>query len=465
MTQKIPELPEPGTPQWEKWVKYDLGLKKQREEVNARYEREKRGDGSSSWERIDLTDAIYGKDNELKPQWMHREDGKKLLYPGCTHSFHGSSGSGKTWVALLTTAQVLKETEQHVLYLDYESFATQIVRRLISLSVAPEVIKERLHYYRPRHRPDVADIDRNAFADMLNREYAVAVVDGANICMGLAGLKPNNAEDVAEWHAMILNPIAERTGAATLANDHVPKKADLSGFAIGSQHKIGGLTGAAFTVEKIESFGRGRYGKATIRVGDKDREGYIHEIAVNDDQPDGQLVAELHIDATNVSTTLTVTTGFFVPQNATITNIANKRNRAKNGSGSGSGATGRPTKEMEAVSAYWEENKNDQLVCTQNKTINAIRDRQQNQQKAQMSRDRLRAAINLLVDHETKGGPYATTIDGPRKALIYLGSKQYFEANDPVVIAANRQAQAASNGTNVISMAQSAQNSGSQGSK
>lgn len=442
------EIPEPGSDEWKKFVEYEVRRKLFLDDVNAQYLTEKRGDHTSSWARVDLTNDIYGASVELRPVWLTRQDGQNLLYPGCTHSFHGATGSGKTWAALLAAAQVLTNTDEHVLYLDYESFAIQIVRRLKMLGVAPDTIRDRLHYYRPRHRPDIADIDRTAFAHMLERTYAIAVVDGANICMGLAGLNPNNAEEVAEWHELILNPIAERTGAAVVANDHVPKKQDLSGFAIGSQHKIAGLTGAAFTVEQIEPFGRGLYGKATIRVGDKDREGYVRGLATDDKQPDGLLVAELHIDAINVATSLTVTATFLPPQDATMSKVASKRSRGKNGNING-GDTSRPTKEMEAVSAYWEEKKNDLLARTQTKTVNAIRDRQSNQQQTPMSRDRLRAAINLLIDAKTKGGPYAVKSDGARGSDIYTNTKQYFEAKDPIVISANtqaRQAQVMTNG-------------------
>jgi len=161
----------------------------------------------------------------------------------------------------------------------------------------------------------------------------------------------------------------------------------LSGFAIGSQHKIAGLTGAAYTVEKIEQFGRGRYGKATIRVGDKDREGYVHEIGVDDGQPDGLLVAELHIDATALVSTGRIVSAFEVPKDATIAKIADKRAK-KNGKNIGSAE--RPTKEMEAISAYWEEKINDIPARTQNKTVDMIRDRQQNTHKPQMSRDKVK---------------------------------------------------------------------------
>lgn len=133
----------------------------------------------SSWERIDLHDVIYGNVAEVVPKWLTRRDGMSLLYPGCTHSFHGPSGHGKSSLAHLGIAQVLLDTDEHVLYLDYESFPSQIVRRLKQLGVPNDVLDNRFHYRRPTRAPDVRDIDRNAFADMLSRPYAIVWLDGA----------------------------------------------------------------------------------------------------------------------------------------------------------------------------------------------------------------------------------------------------------------------------------------------
>jgi hypothetical protein len=298
------DIPEPGTEEYKQALQKALWAKQLAAEIEAEEARRVRGEGTSSWERIDLHDVIYGELAELMPAVLARGDDECLGYPGCTHSIHGPAGSGKTWLALLGVAQCLKQG-QHTLYLDYESFQVQIVKRLLLLGVSREAIDERLHYYRPEAAPDTLDIDRNAFSHLLSCEYTVAVIDGANISMALCGLNPDSATDVACWHRKIMLPIAEKTGAATFANDHVPKNnSSYSGFAIGSQHKVAGLTGAAFVMEKMVTFGRGRHGVATVRVShEKDREGFVHAIGVDDGQPDGLLVGELHVDAEMQDTT------------------------------------------------------------------------------------------------------------------------------------------------------------------
>jgi hypothetical protein len=98
-------------------------------------------------------------------------------------------------------------------------------------------------------------------------------------------------------------PLAEKTGAAVVAVDHVTKGSERNGFAIGSQHKIAGLTGAGYTMEMVDPFGRGRSGKAVIRVGSKDREGYVIGVALEDGaDSDGLLVGEFRLDATQFAT-------------------------------------------------------------------------------------------------------------------------------------------------------------------
>ena len=194
------------------------------------------------------------------------------------------------------------------------------------------------------------------------------MLDGANISMALCGLSSNDAEDVALWHAKIMLPIAEKTGAAVFANDHVPKNnSSYSGFAIGSQHKIAGLTGASFTMEKMVPFGRGRHGVATVRVGDKDREGFVHEIGTDDGQPDGMLVGELHVDAEGYHTMVELR----VPSAEIAAAVADKRAKRKDG-----GAVRDVAYEMEVVSDYWREAGTDPKQRTQNKTIEWLPARQ-----------------------------------------------------------------------------------------
>src|SRR5262249_20266210 len=78
---------------------------------------------------------------------------------------------------------------------------------------------------------------------------------------------------------------------AVVQIDHVAKDKDGRGrFAIGGQHKLAGIDGAAFVVEAIKPFGRGLSGWARVTVS-KDRPGWIRQHAR------GDVVGELHVDS------------------------------------------------------------------------------------------------------------------------------------------------------------------------
>lgn len=421
----IYNIPKRGTDEYGQAVRDAVRAKRFDTDVAAAVERSAARGKPSSWERINLHDVIYGDTPEVVPRWLRRNDGMTLLYPGCTHSIHGPTGHGKTWLALLAIAQLLLETDEHALYLDYESFGSQVVARLKRLGVPHDAIDTRFHYYRPTRAPDVLDIDRIAFSHMISQPYGIAVIDGANISMMRCGLNTNVAEDVARWHDAIMLPIAERTGAAVVANDHVAKASERNGFAIGSQHKIAGLTGAGFTVEKIEPFGRGREGKATVRVGEKDREGYVHEIGVNDEQPDGMLVGELRINALDPDA---ITAGLWAATKDTVARVAAKR-APKRPKAADAVVVERPRAEMEVVSAYWEEMKDDPSARSGRKTVERIRARQTG--GLVMSKHRLEDAISLLTDESIEGGPYAKADPGAHGAKVHTNRERYYAREDP----------------------------------
>ena len=75
------------------------------------------------------------------------------------YSIHGPTGLAKTWLALLAVAQCLKRGER-ALYLDYESFPVQIVKRLSAawcfrrrVRRAAAVLPPGVRPRRPRYRP------------------------------------------------------------------------------------------------------------------------------------------------------------------------------------------------------------------------------------------------------------------------------------------------------------------------
>jgi hypothetical protein len=206
---------------------------------------------------------------------LTRSDGRGLMYPGHIHMFYGESESGKSWVALVAAAEELK-SGRAVLFLDFESDALTIGGRLMALGVAPEAIAAHLTYVRPDGSPETHS---EAYAALLARPYRLAVLDGMTDAYMMLGLDPNSNTDVAQFTRTLPRRIADATGAAVVMIDHVVKSNDNRGrFAIGSQHKLSALDGAAYMVEPAAGapLGDGKRGIAVLRV-TKDRPAQVRK--------------------------------------------------------------------------------------------------------------------------------------------------------------------------------------------
>jgi hypothetical protein len=234
--------------------------------------------------------------------------------------------------------------------------------------------------------------------------------------MGVFGLSTKDNDDVAQWHRALPKAIARNTGAAVVCVDHVTKDAGTRGrFALGGQHKMAGLSGAAYTVEMEQPFAVGQAGRASVRVG-KDRPGLVRGLGGRWRKQDRtQHVADLYLDSTDAERT-TWTLG--VPENAgksTDTDDAKPQARK----------TFRPTWFMEQISRYWEET-DEPDERTNNKTVNAMCTERKEQGKTQ-HRDHWRTAIKCLVDEG-----YAKTEPGARESDIHVVVKQYRQVADPL---------------------------------
>lgn len=238
---------------------------------------------SSTWEPVDLAALLAGDIPDIKATVGPRRDGQCLLYPAAVHSISGEPGSGKTWFAQVIAAHELKQGRP-VLYIDFEDRPATIVARLRSLGVTDEQIRTGLRYI----RPDAAMTP--AIRDNLSRaaqDVAYAVIDGITEAMTLHGLSLMDNEDVARWLHLLPRRLAD-LGCAVLQIDHVVKNSEQRGrYAIGGQHKLAGIDGAAYKILVVKPFGKGAYGRAKVVV-DKDRHG---DVATT-----GTTAADLHID-------------------------------------------------------------------------------------------------------------------------------------------------------------------------
>lgn len=246
---------------------------------------------TSSWVRVDLTDALAGRESP-PPVALERADGVHLLYAGLVHAFNGESESLKSWAAQVACAQVLG-TGGRVGYVDFEDTAANVVARLVALGVARDTIAAQLAYV----RPDDPLADRNglptagnaALGTLLASEptWDLWVVDGVTESMTLEGLNLIDNADAARWAATLPRRLA-RTGAPVIVIDHLPKSKDNQGrYAIGAQHKLAGIDGAAYKFEADKRLARALNGepvegRARIAVV-KDRPGWVRGRARGDD--------------------------------------------------------------------------------------------------------------------------------------------------------------------------------------
>lgn len=228
----------------------------------------------ASWAPVDLGPYLDGSYTPPAASLLVRSDGQGLLYPGLTHSLHGESESGKSWVALWEISRLIK-AEQHCAMVDFESDPGQVATRLRILGTPAELIKIYFQYRRPERSPAGDPGEIEAWHQMLGSRYVLLVIDGVTDAMGMFGKASKDNDDAAAFAKLLPRQIADRTGAAVLMIDHVTKDKDSRGrFALGGQAKMASLTGAAYTIDVREPLGEGLRGVLELRVA-KDRPGRV----------------------------------------------------------------------------------------------------------------------------------------------------------------------------------------------
>lgn len=253
-------LPQPRTPADEQ----------QHEQHADEQHDEQHDDEPSTWKPVDLTPHWNG--THIRPQAgvLWREDGIGLLYPGRVHSFYGESESGKSWLAQIAAAEVLR-SHGTVAYIDFEADAADIVDRLQILGVDPKH-DQRLRYIRPE---TARNIDDPYWHDLIDQPVDLIIIDGVTEALTIFGGETKDNDLVTRWVRIFPRALARATGAAVVTIDHVAKNTDSRGrFAIGGQAKLAAIDGAAYLIEPIEPIAPNKYGMLTMRV-TKDRPGTV----------------------------------------------------------------------------------------------------------------------------------------------------------------------------------------------
>lgn len=349
-----------------------------------------RGPALSTWAPVDLSEILASDvDPSPVPSVLRRRDGTALLYPGAIHSISGEPGSGKSWLAVLGVAQEITE-ERPVLYLDFEDRAATFVARLRDVGVPDHLIGAHLRYARPEVALDAAGQLALARAA---EGCAFGVVDGITEAMTLHALSLMDNQDVATFLALLPHRLAH-LGMAVLQVDHVVKDSEARGrYAIGGQHKLAGITGAAYKAVVARSMGRGVRGSTRIVV-DKDKHGRVG--------PTGITAAELILDATPLDPEgrwhrgQTECAGLWMEQAAPETNEAGDF---------------RPTGLMEKVSRFLEINPG----ASGRNITDVIKGKAEH----------VRTALQVLA---VEG--YVSLAPGPHRSTLHFSDRPYREADD-----------------------------------
>jgi hypothetical protein len=246
----------------------------------------------SSWARVDLTAYVDGTHVPEKPAMLLRSDSAATIYPGRVHWLAGEPEALKSWLALLAVAQVLHRGGKAV-YIDLEDGPSGVTGRLLAMGVPPHVLLERFDYRSP-HEPLRYTTRDEMAPDIAGTD--LLVIDACTESLALQQLSPKDDVDVASWLAL-LPRWATRLGPAVLVLDHVIKDPETRGrWATGSQHKLAGLDGVAFTLEAVTPGGVGMRGRSRLYVS-KDRHGQVRPATVPT-SGNKQWLGDLVVDST-----------------------------------------------------------------------------------------------------------------------------------------------------------------------
>ena len=225
----------------------------------------------TTWEPIPLDDYFDGLFTIQEATILKRTDGQGLLYPGKVHSFYGESESGKSWLAQIAAAEVLKSYRK-VVYIDFESDAIDIAKRLKILGVTKPEAVQYFRYIRPERRNL---LDDPAWLSLLEEGSAtLIVIDGVTESLTMWDGATKENDDITKWMREFPRALA-KSGAAVVLVDHITKNAETRGrFAIGGQAKLATIDGAAYLIEPIRNLAPGGAGALTVRV-TKDRPGSV----------------------------------------------------------------------------------------------------------------------------------------------------------------------------------------------
>lgn len=207
------------------------------------------------------------------PAYGTRDDGHALFYQGQVNLAFGDPEGGKTWVALHSATEALREGRALIIDLDHNG-PGPTVSRLLALGASRETLADssRFLYVEPDDHVHVAGI----VADMKSWQPDVVVVDSLGELLPLFGSSSNSADDFTAVHTRVLKPLA-KIGACVILIDHLSKGSDSRAFGPGgTSAKRRAVGGVSIRVRVKNAFTPGKGGSAYLTV-NKDRHGGLRQ--------------------------------------------------------------------------------------------------------------------------------------------------------------------------------------------
>jgi AAA domain/DnaB-like helicase N terminal domain len=215
-----------------------------------------------------------------------RTDGIKFVLPGAKGLLIAPPESGKSFFCIALAVEAARNG-QSVIYIDFESNADKVAKRVVSHRHGLHCEK-LFHYIRPRQAwTKLTQRGMDAMIDDI--EPTLIILDGYNSFFAQNDVNTFNPNEINQMIERSINPLM-RSNVCILIVDHVSKGdtgSTRSKTATGSVAKTGDAD-YALTFEPVvgQSFRRGTMGYATISVV-KDRDGALrhhtdseHQIAI-----------------------------------------------------------------------------------------------------------------------------------------------------------------------------------------
>ena len=226
-------------------------------------------------------------------------DGAQLLYPGAWHTLIGTTGTGKTWLALAHARDELLRLDGtgHVVYAHFEEASPpRTLDRLLALGLTPDVIRERFHWFDTNE--SCAPGEFAAWLACLPMPPRLVILDGINSACTTHQQDPQSVQSVGWYRSMWVMP-ATQLGAAVLSLGHPTKakdrQAERHGF--GSTAWLDEADGVGFRLERDPGspIGRGASGRAYLSSV-KDRYGQVELLGRSSDRDGWHYLGSLIVD-------------------------------------------------------------------------------------------------------------------------------------------------------------------------